>query len=249
MRMTSNNNEWRHPNRLRIVMSAVTALLSATPSAHALVAPPSASPQHRPLRRVTLPSPMKLAPRADRTALRYLDERTDAAPAFRNVRTLREQARTIEQHDVTPVFRNLWTLREQARTIKQHDRQLYFDFVNSAESTAPGSAFPPRPLQRLARERGSAPTSAPSATPGETTSEVPSAAPSAGLSPSSLLFSLPLSVASLWTQARTVAEDDRRRYFDFVENQSLVDHLVTEPGLASGLAAKRKNSVNIDKWW
>jgi len=248
-----------------VIVSAVTALLSMTPSAHALVAPPSASPQHRPPRRATLPSPTKPAPRADRTALRYLDERTDSEAVFRNIgrpsspatdrrpsssATARKwfSAATArdERTNAEPVFRNLWTLREQARTIKQHDRQLYFDFINNAASTAPDSAFPPRSFQPLARELSSA-----SAMPRGTTSEVPSvtpsSVPSAGTSPSSLLFSLPSSVASLWTQARTVAEDDRRLYFDFVKNQSLDDNLAIESGLTT--VAKRENSVKVDKWW
>jgi len=228
-----------------VIISAMTALLSTIPSTHALVAPPSASPQHRPLRRVTLPAPMQPAPRADRTALRYLDERTDAEPVFCNIisTTLSSTAcdsplANDERTNAEPVFRKIWMLREQARTIKQHDRKLYFDFVNNAASTAADSASPSHPLRHLARETSSAPTLAPSAITSETKSAVPRA-----------LFSLPSSVASLWTQARTVAEEDRRRYFDFVKNQSLDDNLAAEPGLSTGLVAKRENNIKIDMWW
>lgn len=149
------------------------------------------------------------------------------SPSTSELRADRTVLHYIDERTGTePVFHDIWTLREQAKTIKKHDRQAYFDFVNNVEPTAPNLASPPHP------------TAVPCAMSRETLR-----------SPSSLLSSLPSSVASLWTQARRVAEDDRRVYFDFVRNQSLSDNLATESGLSTGLIAKRKNSVRIDKWW
>ena len=138
-----------------------------------------------------------------------------------------------------PVFRGIRTLREQAKTIKERDRRQYFDFVNGAQSAVPGSASLPPPLQHLGVEESSHLASMASVTPDETPIEAPDAAPSSdpssSSSPYSLLLSLPSSVASLWVQARTVAEDDRRVYFDFVKNHSLDANVVTESGLSTGL--------------
>jgi len=214
-----------------VVVFASTGLLtlSTTPSAHALVAP-SAAPHQRPLRRTALPSPSRPDSRADRTVLRYIDERT--ADADRTVLHYIHK-RTAADAYAEPVLRgdDAWTLsslREQAKTIKQRDRRDYFDFVASnVESAAPDSVLPPQPRQRL-DPPGAAPGPAP---------------------PSSLLSSLPSSVAALWTQARTVAEDDRRLYFDFVQHQSQDDHLATVPGPSGGPGATNQNSIKIDAWW
>lgn len=112
-----------------------------------------------------------------------------------------------------PALKHIW---RQARTIKRHDRQQYFDFIAQgagAGAAAPdGSApSPPKdcPLDRLGLGTGPA-----------TTDEAPGASPRRLAGGRVAMLSLPSSVASLWLQAQTVAEDDRRLYFDFVKAQN-----------------------------
>jgi len=207
--MVSNNNERRRPNRRRIVelvststaaaiiFASIVLFSTAHPSVHALVAP-SASPQHRSLRR-THPSPIvrssptfhiptKPEPRADCTVRRYIDERigadkcidVDAKPAFHPVGSTGPPPASPPRHPILRLFRAGCTLRVQVKTIKKRDRQLYFNFVENYSLSAKrktGSTLPPRLVLCLFRDW-----------------------------------------CALRAQAKTIKKNDRQLYFNFVEN-------------------------------
>jgi len=207
--MVSNNNERRRPNLRRIVdlISASTAAAiifvsialfsTASPSAHALVAP-SASPQHCPLRRIppspidrkspTFHIPTKPERRGDRTSRRYIDERigaaecidVDAELAIHPVESTAPLPASSPCRPLPRLFRACCALRAQSKTIKANDRQLYFNFVEN------NSLFP-------------------NLKTGSTL-------------PTGLILRVFRAWCTLRAQAKTIKENDRQLYFNFVEN-------------------------------
>jgi len=211
-RMVSNNNERRYPNRRRIValvspstaaaiiLVFITLFSTAHPSAHALVAP-SASPQHRSLRRIppspfdrsspTFHIPTKPEPRGDRTVRCYIDEWTGAAEcidvgaelAIHPVELTAPPPVSPPRHPILRLFHAGSTLRAQVKTIKKNDRQLYFNFVVNKSLDA-------------------------NLMTGST-------------KPTGLVLCLFRAWCALRAQVKTTKKNDRQLYFNFVENNSL----------------------------